>query len=213
MYPQDNDDGLAGFEAGLKALRPRAPSHGFADRAAVEASLRSIDPAAIAEGFADRVVTESRLREPVPASPTEGFADRVVAACVSTQAARWYVIRFPGAWGPFAAAAALALAFAPALLREKEGAPEASRIRGADSDRRRDASATFTSTGVAEMAAEFPAEALHLPVINLPDGRAYRPVLRREATPSGFRAMPGGVVMPVLFTPSVGIDYEAVVFE
>lgn len=58
MYPQDNDDELAGFEAGLKALRPRAPSPDFADRVAVEARLRAVTPGAPSEDFADRVIVE-----------------------------------------------------------------------------------------------------------------------------------------------------------
>lgn len=196
MYPQDNDDELAGFEAGLKALRPRAPSPDFADRVAVEARLRAVTPGAPSEDFADRVIVEGRLREVNPRAPSEGFADRVVAASVSVPTAR--VIRFPRALIPFAAAAAVALAFAPALMREAPGAGEIASM----------------SPVVAESAPEFPAEALHLPVINLPDGRAYRPVLRRHAsTPSDFRAMPGGAVMPVSFTPAAGVDYEPVVFE
>lgn len=208
MYPQNNnDDDFADFEAALKSLHPRAPSPDFVDRATVEPVLRSLTPGAPTEDFADRVITEGRLREVAPRRPSEGFADRVVAASVSVPAARRNILRFPGALVPFAAAAALALAFAPALLREKPATVavvETTPVRVDPS----------APTVVAEAAPEFPDEALHLPVINLPDGSAYRPVLRRQASaPEEFRAMPGGAVMPVSFTPSSGLDYEPVVFE
>ncbi len=178
MKPHDHDagDDLSGLESELRSLRPRSASEGFAERVALEARLRSLSPRA----------------------PSEGFAERVVAAGAVSGRSRLF--RFPGALAPLAAAAALAVAFAPALQRNRHAAP-----------------ATVAEPVAVASAATYaglPEEALHLPVINLPDGSAYRPVLRPRLRASGaFRAMPVGVVMPVGHPVSAGVDYEPVVFE
>lgn len=181
LREQDAGEDLAGFEAELKAMRPRAPGAGFADRVSAECELRALTPRA----------------------PSPGYADRVEAACVSETSSR--IIPFVRVLAPLAAAAAFALALAPALLRETPaGAP------GPLADASPEEVPALAEAALPEL----PEEALHLPVINLPDGSAYRPVLRpRVPSTGGYRAMPGGAVMPVSLPASAGVDYEPVVFE
>ena len=184
MNHDDHDADFDAFEADLKALRPRAPSAGFAERVAVEADLRSLRPRAPSPGFADRVVTAST-------APAKSFGN---------------ILRFPALAVPLAAAAALALAFLPELLHTEKISPTGPPAVVATAEpARAPAAGDFTA---------LPDEAIHLPVINLGDGRAYRPVIRRRyAAPESFRARPGGAVMPVSFRASSGVDYEPVVFE
>lgn len=219
-----HDDDFSDLESALKSLRPRAVSSGFADRAVVEPVLHSVSPVSPAggfadgtvvagvlaavspaepgEGFADRVVTEGVLAGVTPAATTAGFAGRVVAASVSGSPSR--VIPFVRHLVPLAAAAALAAMVAPSLLKHETPAVAAF----ADA-------ATKSVAGVSpDLAPGFPDEALHLPVVNLPDGRAYRPVIRsRDALPASFRAGPGGVVMPVSMSTGSEIEYRPVTFE
>lgn len=206
MYPQDNDDDFADFEAGLKSLHPRAPSPDFVDRATVEPVLRSLSPGAPSEDFADRVITEGRLLDLAPRSPSEGFADRVVAASVSVPSAR--ILRFPRALVPFAAAAALALAFAPSLMRRADPVATVAELTVPAVP----APVESAPKAPVEVAAVSPEHEMPLPVIDLPDGRSYRPKLRTEYSAESYRAMPGGVVVPVSFPVSSSVEYEPVVF-
>jgi hypothetical protein len=229
-----HDDAFDDIEGALRALRPRGPSAGFADRVSAEARLRELSPLDLSADFADRVVTEGRLREvtPVPPpadfadgvitecalhalrpkEPSAGFADRVVLACAAEPVARRNILSFPRVLVPLAAAAALALALAPVLTRF--GKPDAPVATVASATPVEISAPSVPETEVAATSAEFPEEALSLPVINLGDGRSFRPVLRRGVSePSDFRAMPGGAVMPVSFSETSAVDYEPVNFE
>lgn len=182
LHEDISSDELDDLEAGLRALRPRAPS----------------------EGFADRVAVETRLRELRPRRPSPEFDARVMRACAERDAPR--LLRFPRALIPAAAAAALVLAFLPAFTGRRPAGAEPAPVASAPGE----ASAPL----LAAAEPEAPAEPLHLPVINLPDGRAYRPVLRpRPVSPDVFRAMPGGAVMPVSLPASARVDYEPVIFD
>lgn len=223
------DDDFSDLESALKSLRPRAVSCGFADRAIVEPVLQSVSPAAPGEGFADgivvagvlagvspaepgegfaaRVVTEGVLAGVTPAPTTAGFADRVLAASVSGNRSR--IIPFVRYFVPLAAAAALAVMVVPSLVKHE--APSAAVLAGSSPDA---APVTAVAEASSDLAPGFPEEALHLPVVNLPDGRAYRPVIRsRGAVPASFRAGPGGVVMPVSMSAGSEIEYRPVTFE
>lgn len=198
------DEDFSDIESALKSLRPRAVSGGFADRAAVEPLLKSVSPTPPGEDFAGLVSVECTLATVTPREPSEGFADRTVAASVSGNTVR--IIPFVRRWAPLAAAAALAVALLPAVLRDKPAAP--AQLAEAP------APVATVASANPDLAPGFPEEAMSLPVVNLPDGRAYRPVLReRPVSTEDFRAGPGGVVMPVSLSAKRELEYQPVTFE
>ena len=186
------------------------------DFSELEAELRAVRPVAPSAGFADRVAVESRLRAVRPRPPSAGFADRVVAASVREPSA---LLRFPVRI-PFPARLALGAtaAFALAALAIS-GRPGAEPVRAPGP-----VAVAAHTRPVAPVPAARPAaptlwavadDGSVLPVVNLSDGRVYRPrVLRSDPAPTGFRAMPGGAVMPVSYgTGPAAIEYSPVEYE
>jgi len=198
--PEDFAD-LVALESMLSGLRPATPTADFADRVAAASVLVDVTPKALPEGFEARVATEIALGELRPRALADGYVDRVVAACLAEDKTRGTVIPFRRFLVPLSAAAAIALAAIPVLRRPAPDMP---------------AAAVVATTSPASVAADFPddTDGVSLPVVNLPDGRAYRPVIRnRYAQPVDFRAGPFGV-MPVSAPASgTGVDYEPVMFE
>lgn len=185
------------------------------DLAELEAELAALAPVAPDPEFADRVVVESVLRSVTPVAPSAGFAARVVAE--SVRPARSNVLRFARLAVPFAAAAAVAAMVVPGVW-----SPDARNVVVQVADAEVVEAAPAAPVAAVSTYAHLPVdlppqygdEVVHLPVINLPDGRAYRPVVRGAGgAPSGFRAMPGGAVMPVSFTQESGVEYHRVEFE
>jgi len=175
-----NTDNLSDLEGDLRALRPRAPS----------------------DGFADHVAVESRIRALKPRAPSAGFADRVVAAGQAN------VLTFPRPRGlplVLRIAAGLTAAIAIAITAGTlvtPGAPQTNTV-------------TAHATPPAATAYACADDGTVLPVINLSNGSALRPRLRRsEGIPTGFRATPGGSVVPVSYgAPSTAVEYAPVQYE
>lgn len=183
MNTSEHDD-FSELEADLRALRPRGASAGFSDRVAIETALRSLHP-----------------RRPSP-----GFERRVAAACGVAESR---VLRFPLARVALGLAAAVAVAV---LVVSRPGpapdsvAPQVARVITAP--------ATAPASGVAAGAAYARADdGTILPVINLSDGRAYRPSLRpREIAPESFRATPAGI-LPAACGAGATLEYSPVEYE
>ena len=174
------------------------------DLADLEAELSALRPAAPAPDLAERVLVEAVLRSVTPVAPSAEFADRVVAA--SVRPARSNVLRFVRFGVPLAAAAAVALMVTPAWRGAPVGVEKLAVVEPTYVDAYAEAPVSY--------APRFDDDVVHLPVINLPDGRAYRPVVRAIASaPAEFRAMPGGAIMPVSFTRDEGVEYHRVDFE
>lgn len=197
--PEDFADAVA-MESLLGSLAPRKLPAGFADRVTAETALRDVVPAPLPEGFTDRVDAEIALRSVSPRELPAGFVDRVVAASTSARPAG-LIIAFRRTLVPLSAAAAVAIA-ATAYFRAAPQTPVVANVET-----------------LAPAAAEHPVVAdtdgLSLPIVTLPDGSAYRPVIRnRYAQPVDFRATPFGIAVPVTAPASgSGVDYEPVMFE
>lgn len=180
------------------------------DFADLEADLRALRPRGASAGFLDRVDTETTLRALHPRRPSAGFNDRVAVAC---GVARPTLLRFPVTRIALGLAAALAVA----LLVTHTAGETAPAAPG-----RLTAVASTHVPAADTVAPEIPADAAYaraddgtiLPVINLGDGRAYRPTLRpREAAPNGFRATPAGILPASYGAAGATLEYSPVEYE
>lgn len=170
-----------------------------------EALLRAMRPLPPAAGFAARTALECRLHALRPRRPSRGFAGRVADAC---EPARFpaRLLRFAPASLALGAAASVALVVSARLSRAPEVSPAAP-VSVAVAPSPLPADTVWSEAGESGVV---------LPVVNLSDGRAYRPRVRlADPSPARFRAMPGGAIMPVSFGASPGaiIEYSPVEYE
>lgn len=173
------------------------------DFSELEADLRALRPRGASAGFLDRVATETALRSLHPRRPSPGFERRVAAACGVAESR---VLRFPLTRVALGLAAAVAVAV---LVVSRPGpapdsvAPQVARV----------ITAPVTAPVAAGAAYARADDGTILPVINLSDGRAYRPSLRpREIAPESFRATPAGI-LPAACGAGATLEYSPVEYE
>ncbi len=182
------------------------------DFAELEADLRALAPRAPSAGFSDRVDTETTLRARRPRHPSPGFERRVAAACGVAESR---LIRFPLPRIAAGLAAALALA---ALLHRPDTVPAtpAPALVARDTPAQAAPGAPVAPDTGVDTAATFARadDGTILPVINLGDGRAYRPTLRRrESAPASFRATPAGILPASYGGAGATLEYSPVEYE
>lgn len=172
------------------------------DFSELEADLRALRPRGASAGFLDRVATETALRSLHPRRPSPGFERRVAAACGVAESR---VLRFPLARVALGLVAAVAVAI---LVSRPVPAPDSAAPQVA-----RVIAAPATAPVAAEAAYARADDGTILPVINLSDGRAYRPSLRpREIAPESFRATPAGI-LPAAYGAGATLEYSPVEYE